>query len=66
MREMRTQAGLTQRELSEKLKKPQSFVAKCELGERRVDLVEWYWLCEACGADTQAETKKLLSSFAKA
>lgn len=65
LREMRKKAGLTQRDLSQQIGKPHSFIAKCELGERRVDLVEWYWLCEACGADTHAETKKLLNAFAK-
>lgn len=65
MREMRTRANLTQRELSAKLEKPQSFVAKCELGERRIDLIEWYWICEACDANPLTETKRLLSTFAK-
>lgn len=36
----RIQAGLTQTEAARKLKKPQTYVSKCELGERRVDIVE--------------------------
>ena len=33
-------AGLTQEEVAQRLGKPQSFVSKCESGERRVDVVE--------------------------
>lgn len=32
--------GLTQVEVAAKLRRPQSFVSKCESGERRVDVVE--------------------------
>ncbi len=34
------EAGLTQQQVSELLEKPQSYVAKCEAGERRIDLIE--------------------------
>jgi len=40
LREARLSAGLTQQQASELLTKPQSFVAKCESGERRVDIIE--------------------------
>jgi hypothetical protein len=33
-------AGLTQVEVAKKLRRPQSYVSKCESGERRVDVVE--------------------------
>jgi transcriptional regulator with XRE-family HTH domain len=36
----RLDAGLTQTVVAKKLKKPQSFVSKCESGERRVDVIE--------------------------
>jgi transcriptional regulator with XRE-family HTH domain len=36
----RQAAGLSQEKLAEKLGRPQSFVAKYEGGERRIDLVE--------------------------
>lgn len=40
LREARRQSDLTQAEVASKLGKPQSFVSKCESGERRVDFVE--------------------------
>jgi transcriptional regulator with XRE-family HTH domain len=33
-------AGLTQVEVAKKLRRPQSYVSKCESGKRRVDVVE--------------------------
>ncbi len=36
----RENAGLTQVQAAKALKLPQSFVSKCESGERRVDVVE--------------------------
>lgn len=40
LRQAREQKGLTQKQVAESLGKPQSFVSKCESGERRVDFVE--------------------------
>ena len=40
LREARRTAGLTQAQVAAKLRRPQSFVSKCESGERRVDVVE--------------------------
>ncbi len=47
--EVRKEAGLTQQELAERLKRPQSFVAKVETGERRLDVVEMIELARAIG-----------------
>jgi transcriptional regulator with XRE-family HTH domain len=47
----RKTAGLTQRELADRLHKPQSFVAKYEGGERRIDVVEFIEITRAIGAD---------------
>ena len=63
--EMREEAELTQRALAEKVKREHSFVARIELGERRVDLVEFFWLCQACGQDPRQVTDELLRAFQK-
>jgi transcriptional regulator with XRE-family HTH domain len=40
LKEARRLAGLTQADVAAQLHEPQSFVSKCESGERRVDFVE--------------------------
>ena len=40
LRAARKEAGLTQEEVAARLKVHQSYVSKCESGERRVDVVE--------------------------
>ncbi len=40
LKKARLKSGLTQQDLAKKLDKPQSFVAKYEGGERRLDVVE--------------------------
>lgn len=47
----RKSAKLTQAELAQRLQKPQSFVAKYELGERRVDVVEFVAIATALGLE---------------
>ncbi|QWG22200.1 helix-turn-helix domain-containing protein [Bradyrhizobium sediminis] len=55
----RKDAGLTQQALARRLKRPQSFVAKYEGGERRLDVVEFVAIVRAIGADPV----KLLRDF---
>jgi len=40
LKKAREESGLTQVEVAERLSQPQSYVSKCESGERRVDIVE--------------------------
>src|SRR3977135_4437751 len=56
----RKTAGLTQHELAKRLHKPQSFVAKFEGGERRVDVVEFVTICRAIGTHPAKLLKALL------
>lgn len=49
LRETREKAGITQLELSERLGETQSFVSKCERGERRIDIAELREFCAAMG-----------------
>ena len=44
-------AGVRQQALAKKLGKPQSFIAKYEGGERRLDLIEFVAIARALGAD---------------
>jgi transcriptional regulator with XRE-family HTH domain len=49
IRNAREQFGLTQGQLAAKLGVTQSFVSKCERGERRLDVVEFRTWCLAIG-----------------
>jgi transcriptional regulator with XRE-family HTH domain len=40
LKQGRAEAALTQAEVADRIKRPQSFVSKIESGERRVDVVE--------------------------
>ncbi len=40
LKDARIKAGLTQWQVARALRRPQSFVSKCESGERRVDIIE--------------------------
>ncbi len=62
---MRKRAGLTQRQLAAKLDREQSFVWRIEVGERRIDLVEFHWVCNAMGVDAGEEYQRLARLFEK-
>ena len=45
IRSARRQAGLTQEEVARSLRQTQSWVSKCERGERRIDILELRAFC---------------------
>lgn len=47
----RKAAQLSQRQLADKLEVVHSLVGKVESGERRLDVIEFKYYCEAMGAD---------------
>jgi len=51
LKQARLEAGVTQDELARRLGRPQSFISKCESGERRVDVVEFLAFCRALGVE---------------
>jgi ribosome-binding protein aMBF1 (putative translation factor) len=57
--EAREKAGLTQTELAEKIDEYQSFVARLESGQRRVDVVEFLELAEVLGFDAEESLRNL-------
>ena len=63
--EIRNEAGLTQRALAKKLNREPSLVAHYELGQRRIDLAEFYWICKVCGASPHKEASALMKAFDK-
>ena len=58
----RTRAGLTQRQVAEALGRPQSFVAKYEGGERRLDVIEFLQIASVLGADPNRIIRALAKS----
>lgn len=56
----RRDAGLTQRELATKLRRPRSYVANIEIGERRIDVLEFIELSKVLRIDPQKLFKRVL------
>lgn len=50
LRKARREAGLSQQQVADLLGVPQSYVAKIELGERRIDVIEFLKFVEALDA----------------
>lgn len=57
LRASRERAGMTQIFLAEKLGATQTFVSKCERGERRLDIVELRLWCWALGIKLETFAK---------
>ena len=58
----RKQAGLTQDAVAKKLSKSQSYVAKYERGERRLDIVELIEVSTAIGFDPVRFIRKFIAA----
>jgi transcriptional regulator with XRE-family HTH domain len=53
LRALREEAELTQRDLGERLGKPQSWIHNCEVGNRRVDVAEFAAWARACDVEPE-------------
>ncbi len=49
LKQARLDSGLSQKEVADRIGRTQSFVSKCERGERRIDIVEMRAFCGAIG-----------------
>jgi hypothetical protein len=58
--ELRKKAGLTQRELAKRLKREHSLIGRLDLGERRLDIIELFWVCKACGANPDTVARRMM------
>jgi len=59
LRIVRTESGLRQADLAERLNQPQSFVSKYESGERRLDILELREVCQSLGLPLEEFIKRL-------
>ena len=66
LRRARFEVGYTQEQLAERLGTTQSFVSKCERGERRLDIVEVHAWCAALGTPFSKFTRRFDKSAARA
>lgn len=55
----REEAGLSQQDVADRLGRHQTYVSKCERGERRMDLIEFLEIARALGFDPHKFIKKL-------
>jgi transcriptional regulator with XRE-family HTH domain len=60
LKDRRKAAGLTQTTVAERLGKPPSYVAKYELGDRRLDVLEFLDVATAIGFDPCTFIRALL------
>lgn len=59
LRKTRVDHALTQKKLAMLLNRPQSYISKYELGERRLDILELQDICHACGISLQEFVARL-------
>jgi transcriptional regulator with XRE-family HTH domain len=59
LRSIRQEAGVSQEDLARRLGRPQSFVSKYEMGERRIDVLELRLICQALGTGMTDFVKRL-------
>jgi transcriptional regulator with XRE-family HTH domain len=63
LRALREEARLTQRELGEQIKKPQSWIYNCETANRRVDVTEFIAWARACDVEPGVAFARFLECF---
>ena len=59
----REKAGLTQQQLADRLGKPQSFVAKYEGGERRIDVIEFLAITRALEVEPGRAVREIAARY---
>ena len=60
---LRKEAGLTQRQLAARMKREQNFVIRIEGGDRRLDILEFYWFCQALDQDPLQIIQQTFTDF---
>ncbi len=60
LRALREACELTQRELGDRMNKPQSWIYNCETGNRRVDVAEFIEWAKGCGVEPGEAFRRFL------
>ena len=61
LKEKRLLAGLTQKQLAERLGRVQSFVSDCENGQHAITVVEFLRFCDALELDPRSAIRRVAS-----
>lgn len=59
LKEARMKQNITQEKLAQALQRPQSFIAKVESGERRLDVVEFVHIARLLSLNPETVIKKI-------
>ena len=59
LRKLRMESGLSQQEFAARIGRTQSFIGKCERGERRLDVIELQTFCLALGISLSDFSRQL-------
>ncbi|MDH0423580.1 helix-turn-helix domain-containing protein [Delftia tsuruhatensis] len=65
LRGAREEAGVSQTKLAEALGVTQTFISKCERGERRLDVVELHKWCKGLGLELDEFAAELAVAYAQ-
>ncbi|ECD5449821.1 TPA: helix-turn-helix transcriptional regulator [Salmonella enterica] len=63
LKQARVRRNITQTAIATALGRPQSFIAKVENGERRLDVVEFIRLAQLLGMDWQSELQSIARKY---
>ncbi|EAU6192803.1 helix-turn-helix domain-containing protein [Klebsiella aerogenes] len=63
LKQARVRRNITQTAIATALGRPQSFIAKVENGERRLDVVEFIRLAQLLGMDWQSELQNIARKY---
>lgn len=63
LKQARVRRNITQTAIATALGRPQSFIAKVENGERRLDVVEFIRLAQILGMDWQSELQSIARKY---
>ncbi|MDM3391527.1 helix-turn-helix domain-containing protein [Citrobacter sp. Cb013] len=63
LKQARVRQNITQTAIATALGRPQSFIAKVENGERRLDVVEFIRLAQLLGMDWQSELQRIARKY---